>query len=57
MTNWQFFWDDNMDTLFKKAKAKIMELVEEGVKRFEMDRPTSLATDFSKRGLGFFLLQ
>ena len=55
--NRQFYWDENMDTLFERAKVKIVEQVEEGVKRFEMDRPTCLATDFSKTGLGFFLLQ
>ena len=55
--NRQFFWDDNMDKLFEKAKVKIVEQVEEGVKRFQMDRPTCLATDFSRKGLGFFLLQ
>ena len=36
---------------------KIVELVEDGVKRFEMGKPTCLATDFSRKGLGFFLLQ
>ena len=55
--NRQFFWDDNMDKLFEKAKVKIVEQVEEGVKRFQMDRLTCLATDFSRKGLGFFLLQ
>ena len=27
------------------------------MKKFEMDKPTCLATDFSKTGLDFFLLQ
>ena len=44
--NRQFFWDDNMDTLFEKAKMKIVELVEEGVKRLKMDGPSCLAMDF-----------
>ena len=50
--NRQFYWDRTMDELFERAKAQIVEKVEEGVKRFEMDRNTCLATD-----LGFFLLQ
>ena len=47
--NRQFFWDSNMDALFEKSKVKIVELVEEGFKRFEMGRPTCLATDFSRK--------
>ena len=31
--------------------------VTEGIKHFEPNRPTCLATDWSKSGLGFFLLQ
>ena len=46
-----------MDELFEQAKVKIVEKIKEGVKRFDMAKNTCLATDFSKTGLGFFLLQ
>ena len=55
--NRQFYWDSMMDDLFEQAKAQIVEKVKESVKRFEMDRNTCLATDFSKTWLGFFLIQ
>ena len=45
------------DRLFEKYKETIMEKVEDGLKRFEMGRQTCLATDFSRKGLGFFLPQ
>ena len=46
-----------METLFERVKVKTVEQVEEGVKRFEMDKSECLATDFCRTGLGFFLLQ
>ena len=55
--NRQFYWDGARDELFERAKAKIVEKVYKGVKRFDMDRATCLSTDFSRTGLGFFLLQ
>ena len=52
--NRQFYWDCARDELFEWAKAKIMEKVYKGVKRFDMDRATCLSTDFSRTGLGSF---
>ena len=52
-----FFWDETLDQLFKSSKEKIIELVKDGVKTFEPDRPTCLTTDFSKTGIGFDLTQ
>ena len=46
-----------MQALFEEAKETIVKAVENGVKHFEVERSTCLATDFSKYGLGFFLLQ
>ena len=43
-----------MDTLLERAQVKI---VEEGVKKFEMDKPTCLATYLCRTGLEFLLLQ
>ena len=47
--NRQFYWDETMNKLFEKVKMRrIVEKVVEGVKHFEMNRNTCLATDFSK---------
>ena len=55
--NRELFWDNNMETLFEWVKVKTVEQVEEGVKRFEMDKSECLATDFCRTGLGFILLK
>ena len=56
-TTTPFVWTPELDKIFEISKKTIVDAVEEGVKIFEMDRPTCLATDWSKTGLGFFLLQ
>ena len=52
-----FYWDAEMDILFKKSKDEIISLVKEGVKTFVPNRPTCLVTDWSKTGIGFHLTQ
>ena len=51
------FWDETMDELFERSKAEIVHLIQEGVKAFEKNRPTCLATDWSRTGMGFTLTQ
>ena len=53
----KWYWDSNMDTLFQKYKDVILKLIHQGVKYFEPNRTTCLATDWSKDGVGFVLLQ
>lgn len=53
----QWYWDDTLDQLFQFTKLEVVKQIEEGVKSFETSRPTCLATDWSKTGMGFFLLQ
>ena len=55
--NTPFIWDSALQVRFERAKEEIIEKVTEGIKHFEPDRPTCLATDWCKSGLGFFLLQ
>ena len=50
-------WTDEVQDRFERAKQEIIEAVEEGVRHFEMDRPTCLGCDWSRTGLGFFLMQ
>ena len=55
--NSKFYWDEPLNDLFEKSKEKIVELIKDGVRNFEKDRPTCLSTDWSKSGVGFTLTQ
>jgi len=51
------FWDETMDHLLACSKEEIVRLIQEGVKAFEKNKPTCLATDWSRTGVGFTLTQ
>ncbi|GFN90528.1 enzymatic polyprotein [Plakobranchus ocellatus] len=55
--NTPFKWTNHMDNLFEETKAIIIQEIQRGVEIFDKRRPTCLATDFSKDGIGFWLLQ
>ncbi len=55
--NQRFYWDDTLETLFQKSKEEIIRQAEEGVRAYDLEKPTCLATDWSKTGLGFSLTQ
>ena len=55
--NQRFYWDSTLDDLFQKSRNDILDKIAEGVKMFEIGRPTCLATDWSKTGVGYFLYQ
>jgi hypothetical protein len=52
-----FDWTPELAQLFKTSKQKIVNAVVKGVKTFDMTRQTCLATDWSRTGMGFALLQ
>ena len=52
-----FLWTNELEDLFQKSKRNIINEMEEGVKIFDKARPTCIATDWSKLGLGFWVLQ
>ena len=52
-----FKWTEELDSLFEQSKSIIVEEILKGVEIFEKNKPTCLATDFSKDGIGFWLLQ
>ena len=52
-----FFWDNELDQLFTASKSKILEEIELGVQIFDKRKPTCIATDWSKTGIGFWLFQ
>ena len=55
--NSKFYWDDTLEKLFHQSKQEVLRSIYDGVKTFETNRPTCLATDWSKTGLGFTLSQ
>ena len=52
-----FYWDETLEDAFQKSKEEIMRLSLEGVRSYDLQKPTCLATDWSKAGLGFSLMQ
>lgn len=53
----QFEWTEELNQLFIKSKEHIINEIERGVQIFDKSRPTCIATDWSKSGIGFWLLQ
>ena len=53
----EFNWTETLQEAFEESKKIIVDAVKEGVMTFEMGRTTCLATDWSKYGVGFVLLQ
>ena len=52
-----FVWDEEMDSIFTESKQVIIAEIEKGVRIFDKLKPTCLATDWSKTGIGFWLFQ
>lgn len=53
----KFYWDSTLDDIFQKSKQHIINEIIDGVKSFEIHRPTCVSTDWSRTGIGFFLWQ
>lgn len=52
-----FRWDEQLDALFAETKEVIINEIAHGVRIFDTNKPTCLATDWSKTGIGFWLFQ
>ena len=52
-----FRWTSELQTAFDASKIEICNRIREGVQIFQKDRPTCLATDWSKDGIGYWLFQ
>ena len=52
-----FVWDDDLNEIFEKSKSKIINDITQGVQIFDASKPTYLATDWCKIGIGHVLLQ
>ena len=55
--NTPFQWSNELNRLFEDSKAIIISEIEEGVRIYDKSKPTCLATDWSKTGIGFWLMQ
>ena len=53
----QFQWTDELHDLFEESKHVIASEIEAGVRIVDPNRPNCLATDWSKDGIGYWLLQ
>ena len=53
----EFLWTPELNEAFEKSKLEILKAVEKGVRTYDMGKVTCLATDWSKTGIGFTLLQ
>ena len=54
-SNW--YWDQELDTIFGNTKRFIVQEIADGIKTFEVNRPCALWTDWCKNGIGFSLFQ
>ena len=52
-----FSWDDNLQQAFDKSKTTIIAEIHNGVEILVKSKPTCLATDWSKDGIGYWLFQ
>ena len=52
-----FTWNTELQNAFDASKKEICSRIQEGVRIFEKSRPTCLATDWSKDGIGYWLFQ
>ena len=52
-----FKWTEELESLFQQSKDIIINEMKEGVRLFEISRPTCLSTDWSVNGIGFTLKQ
>jgi len=52
-----FEWTPELDKAFNDSKDAIINAIKEGVEIFDPKRRTCLRSDWSKKGIGYFLLQ
>ena len=53
----KFHWNDQLQTAFDQSKVTITNEIARGVSIFDKSKPTCLATDWSKQGIGYWLFQ
>ena len=53
----KFTWSAELEDAFQSSKATIVEEIKKGVEIFDTRRRTCLRPDWSRKGIGYFLLQ
>ena len=53
----KFEWTHSLNDAFQTSKLAIAREIQKGVRIFDKSKPTCLATDWSKSGIGFWLFQ
>ena len=53
----RFIWTKDLDDLFEESKAVITHEIHRGVEIYDKGLPTCLVSDWSREGIGFWLLQ
>ena len=53
----QVYWDNELECIFEKAKLSIIDMAKNGLAYFDCTKRTALVTEWSKKGIGFILLQ
>ena len=53
----QFYWDSQLSMVFKKIRNKIADNCVAGIQNFDLNKITTLETDWSQTGMGFWLWQ
>ena len=51
------FWNEEMQINFEQTKEKICSLIHDGLTFFDTSKPTACVTDWSKKGIGFAIVQ
>ena len=51
------YWDTQLRGIFEETRSTIRQLASEGLRYYDITRPTMVITDYSKRGLGFVIMQ
>ena len=51
------FWDSMLKNSFEQSKIQLCDIATKGLTNYELNRDTALVTDWSKKGIGFVLLQ
>ncbi len=54
---YKFFWSSELDKAFKDSKDIIINAIRDGVEIFDIKKMTCLRPDWSKKGIGYTLLQ
>ena len=52
-----FKWSEDLEQSFQQSKMDIIDAINEGVQIFDPTRKTSLSTDWSRKGIGYWLRQ